>query len=179
MTAIKTRFGIHNQINLPKDEVLPGSWYPILRDALSGTAELFQWGLSDAKMGQNDRLVYAIKVEELMTKAGRGFLTKRVLVPVNSFLIRNNSQTFAVKSKMSGPFAVAAVWDIAGQWRGRPTHAFRIITGPTVEGYEELGPRWPIVLRPENERDWLWHFTDEDQALDALEPDLNLEFEVV
>jgi putative SOS response-associated peptidase YedK len=35
----------------------------------------------------------------------------------------------------------------------------------------------PVVLRPENERTWLWNFTEENEALDALEPDLNLEFE--
>ena len=49
--------------------------------------------------------------------------------------------------------------------------------GPTLEGFESLGPRMPVVLRPENERTWLWNFTEENEALDALEPDLNLEFE--
>jgi len=175
--TLKARFAIRNDIKPQRNDILPGSWHPVLRDSLAGKAEMFRWGISEAKMGQNNRLVFATKIENLLTSKGRHLLGRRLIVPVDSFSISSDGQGFVVRSTDAQPFALAAVWDVDGHWRGRPVHAFRIVTGPSIDGFERLGPRMPIVMRPENERTWLWHFTDEEGALDALEPYTELEFD--
>jgi putative SOS response-associated peptidase YedK len=175
VTALKIRFSIRNEIKPPKNELLPGSWLPIMRDSASRKAEMFRWGISEAKMGANDRLVFATKIENLVTSKGRHLLERRLIVPVESFEVRSDGQTHRICNSDRQPMALAGVWDVDGHWRGRPVRAFRLITGPTVDGLEHLGARMPLVLCPENESTWLWHFTEEEHALDALEPYLKLE----
>ncbi len=148
---------------------------PVLRDSVSRKAEMFRWGISEARMGANDRLVFATKIENMLTEQGRHLLERRLVVPVESFQIRSDGKTHRIFSRDRQPLALAAVWDVDGHWRGRPVRAFRLITGPIVDGFEQAGARMPVVLRPENESTWLWHFTEEEQALDALEPHANLE----
>jgi putative SOS response-associated peptidase YedK len=175
---LKQRFAVQNQLpTMEQKEVLPGGWYPILRDSLSGKAEMFCWGISESRLSDEKRLVFALKIEDLFTSRGRHLLQRRAIVPVESFSLRQDGKVFNLGGANYEALALAAIWDIDGYWRGRPRHAFKIITGPTVEGLEQLGPRMPIVLNPNKERIWLWHFSEENEALDALEPNVNLRVE--
>ncbi|MBU0624898.1 SOS response-associated peptidase [Patescibacteria group bacterium] len=178
LIALKQRFAIKNRVPIPAEEIFPGSWQPVLRDTLSGQAEMFRWGISEPKLGGNNRLVFAVKIENLLTDRGRHLLQQRLIVPVESFNVQYEGQIWQLRSVDFSPVALAAIWDVDGHWRGRPVHAFRIITGPTIDGFECLGPRMPIVLQPEKERSWLWHFTEEAAALDALEPNTALQIEI-
>ncbi|MFH1047343.1 MAG: SOS response-associated peptidase family protein [Patescibacteria group bacterium] len=177
MSALRPRFSIRNELLHKHQDTLPGSWLPVLRDAMSGKAEMFRWGLAESKMNGDDRLVFATKIENLLTRNGRSMLERRLIVPVESFELSSEGRSFRLRSTNLKPMALAALWDIDGHWRGRPVRAFRLITGPTLDGFEALGPRMPIVLCPSNERAWLWHFTEEDAALDALEPYTALQFD--
>ena len=158
---------------------MPGFWHPVLRDSLSGQAELFRWGISESKMGQNSRLVFAVKIEDLVSRQSRHLLERRVIVPVEAIVYSHGGVQWQIRGQEPGALALAGVWDVDGHWRGRPVRAFRVITGPTIEGFERLGPRMPIVMQPEQEKHWLWHFTEEDAALDALEPNKQLLLEKI
>jgi putative SOS response-associated peptidase YedK len=177
LTALKLSFGVRNDLSYRLNDLLPGSWLPVLRDAVSGRVELFRWGISEARMGAEDRLVFATKIEDLFTSRGRNLLERRLVVPVESFEMRCEGRAYRIRSADLKPLALAAVWDVDGHWRSRPVRAFRLITGPTIDGCSRLGPRMPIILRSDNRRAWLWHFTEETAALDALEPYTELEID--
>lgn len=168
--ALKQNFAVRNQVRIPDDDLLPGRWCPVLRDFSGRKAELFRWGISETKMGQGSRLVFAFKVENLVSVKHEHLLERRVLIPVESFTVADAGKILTIRHREDTALALAGIWDIDGHWRGRPVHAFRIISGPTVEGMEHLGSRMPLVLNPSNWRSWLWHFTDKSDALDALEP---------
>lgn len=161
------RFGVVNKLPSfpPNTEVSPGHIEPIINIQEGLTLVwIMKWGLIPywAKERGVGQKMFNVRAESVTTKLGfrQSFKTKRCLVPCNSFYewkTENGIKVPYIIEVANRPlFAFAGIYDI---WQepvsGHEIYSYAIITTPSNSAIKPIHHRMPVILRPEQERDWL------------------------
>lgn len=176
------RFGVVNRLPSfpPNIEVSPGHIEPIINFQEGLTLVwVMKWGMIPywAKERGVGNKMFNVKAESVTTKLGfrKSFKTKRCLIPCNSFYeskIENGLKVpYFIEVKDRPLFAFAGIYDI---WEepvsGHEVYSYAIITTPANQTVKPIHPRMPVILRPEQERDWLSPLTLSSRLDTLLRP---------
>lgn len=176
------RFGVVNRLPSfpPNIEVSPGHIEPIINFQEGLTLVwVMKWGMIPywAKERGVGNKMFNVKAESVTTKLGfrKSFKTKRCLIPCNSFYeskIENGLKVpYFIEVKDRPLFAFAGIYDI---WEepvsGHEVYSYAIITTPANQTVKPIHPRMPVILRPEQERDWLSPITLSSRLDTLLRP---------
>jgi putative SOS response-associated peptidase YedK len=169
-------------INLPKTyNAAPSQMLPIIReDDGERAAELMQWGLIPRwrKPGEKDNFApINARSETILEKPMFKNLIgkRRCLVPANGFYEwqkRNGAkQPYFIGVKDDPTFAFAGLYDFhkdeADEWQG----SYTILTTSANKLMEEIHDRMPVILRKEDEEEWLSpEVTDPVEIMHFLQP---------
>jgi len=139
------------------------------------------WGLipfwaKDEKIGY--KMINA-RVETVAEKPSfrKAFITRRCLVPADGYYEwvktgkpgRKPPYRIVLKSKEL--FAFAGLWETWKDPEGEIVHSYTIITTEADKLVAKIHPRMPVILRPENEDNWIDPTVrDTDSLLKLLNP---------
>lgn len=162
------RFAIQQQLFEPKSSynIAPSQIVPVItqRGDEGRALEGFKWGLvpswaKDPKIGY--KMINA-RAEGIETKPSfkNALVRRRCLVPVTGFyewrkLDAKNKQPYHIGLPDDGLFALAGLWEYWKSPEGEPLKSFTIITTSANEQMQPLHDRMPVVLEPEDEKEWL------------------------
>ena len=158
----------------PRYNVAPGDDLVVLPDDREDTITRQEWGLvpswaDDPDEGPRPINARAETVDEKPTFRD-AFERRRCLVLGDGFYewagSRGSKRPHRVHLTDDRPFAMAGLWD---RWENGST--IESVTIVTTEANDVVAPihdRMPIILEPENEREWL--HADPSQAHDLLDP---------
>jgi putative SOS response-associated peptidase YedK len=129
------------------------------------TLDQYRWGLipswaKDPKIGH--KMINA-RAETVAEKPSfkRPFQRHRCLVPADGFYEWRTDPTHPAKIPMrvelisKEPFAFAGLWDRWSDAEGKELRSFTILTTAANELVAKIHDRMPVILRPEDEDQWL------------------------
>jgi putative SOS response-associated peptidase YedK len=150
-----------------------------VRQGGGNECRLMHWGLirswaKDLTIG--NRMINA-RAETLTKKAAVKHLvgTRRCIIPVDGFYEwrREGKRKVPMWIYLNNrePFGLAGLWDVWRNPSGRPIESFTIITTDPNELVRPIHNRMPVILRPEDEGQWLEVFrTPFSKAQSLLKP---------
>ncbi|OGS42892.1 MAG: hypothetical protein A3K76_01050 [Euryarchaeota archaeon RBG_13_57_23] len=173
-----SRFGVKEDAPefVPRFNIAPTQSVPVIVRDGKRKAVMMNWGLvpfwaKDPKIG--NRLINA-RAESVSTKpAFRGALKKRrCIVPTTGFYEWRREDKvktpFYVHMKDNSFFGLAGMYD---KWRrpdGSTLQTFTIITTTPNSVLEKIHNRMPVILKPEQEEDWLSNAELSAKALEGF-----------
>jgi putative SOS response-associated peptidase YedK len=169
-------------INLPRTyNAAPSQMLPIIReDDGERAAELMQWGLIPRwrKQGEKDNFApINARAETILEKPMFKNLVakRRCLVPANGFYEwqrRNGGkQPYFIGVKDDPTFAFAGLYDMHKEEDGEWLVSYTILTTSANKLMEEIHDRMPVILRKEDEEEWLSpEVTDPAEIMHFLQP---------
>ncbi len=143
----------------------PAQWAPavIAHEGKNRIGQM-KWGLIPP-WAKDDKMAYKTfnAVDETVdTKATykRPFQSKRCLVPVDGFyewkeLNLKPKQPYRILMKSGEIFSLAGIWDTWINPEGVKIHSFSVITTTPNDLMKEIHNRMPVILRKEDEAEWL------------------------
>lgn len=162
---IRERFGIRVRTAIYKARYncAPAQMLAVITAMEPETLNFFKWGLipswsRDPSMGA--RMINA-RAETLAEKPSfrAAFRHRRCLVPADGFFEwrRDREKSpFRIRMKEGRPFAMAGIWE---QWKGEdglPVNTFSVVTTTPNRLMAEIHDRMPVILRREEEQEWLF-----------------------
>ncbi len=150
---------------VPKYNCAPGQLLPVITNKEPEVLNFYRWGLipswaKDVSIG--NRLINA-RAETIDQKPAfkKAFYHQRCLVPANGFYEwrKSDKQPFRIFLKDEPVFSMAGIWEVWPDAEKRPLYTFAIITTASMGAMEKIHDRMPVILTPEEEREWL---TSED-----------------
>src|SRR5262249_40696201 len=170
---IRVRWNLHDDLpmysrryNIAPEQVSPSTANKvpvILRYAAENECRLMRWGLipnwaKDPTIG--NRMINA-RAESLMAKPAFRQLveTRRCIVPADGFYEWRKEGKRKVRRwvhlKGREPFGLAGLWDVWRSPSGSRVDSFTIITTEPNELVRPIHNRMPVILRREDEEQWL------------------------
>ena len=148
----------------PRFNIAPGQMNPVVTRYSPNQLERMFWGLIPF-FAKDDRAKYHTinaRAEGIETKPTyrKPFRLQRCLVPATGFYEwdkkRKPSQPYYFQLKDESIFAFAGLFDV---WRdprdGTQVRSYTIITTQANELVGQIHPRMPVILRREDEEEWL------------------------
>ncbi|GGH18383.1 SOS response-associated peptidase [Paenibacillus segetis] len=161
----------------PKYNVAPMQYIPaIINTGSSNRIGQLRWGLvpSWAKDDKNASKLINARSETLLEKPSFKHLisTRRCIIPADGFYEwkkqANGKQPMRIVMSDGSIFSMAGLYDIWVDAEGKKTSTCTIITTTPNRLMEEIYDRMPVILRPEDEGDWLGRNNNDVQSLMAL-----------
>ncbi len=149
----------------PRYNIAPSQPALVVVQNAARALDQYRWGLvpswaKDPKVGH--KMINA-RAETVAEKPSfqRPFERHRCLVPADGFYEWRTDPTRAAKIPMrveltsKEPFAFAGLWDRWTDAEGRELRSFTILTTTANELVAKIYDRMPVILRPEDEDQWL------------------------
>ncbi len=146
-------------------------------DDLGREASLFRWGLipfwaDDPAIGS--RMINARSETAAEKPSFRSaYRKRRLLIPASGFYEWKKSgqakQPYYVSLKGGGPFSFAGLWERWEKGEESLESCTILTTGPNAL-LKDLHERMPVIIRPEDYRDWLDPATPPDSVAGFLKP---------
>lgn len=160
-----TRFKIKDQNLLLKTRynVTPQELMPVITKAQNNRLELMKWGLipywvEDQTIGYKLINAWAEPVAE-KPSFKRSFLSRRCLVPASGFYEWQKTDSgklpYYMYLKNKDLFSFAGLFDLWRDPSGKEVKTYTIITTIPNKLLEPIHSRMPVILKEENEDDWL------------------------
>jgi len=173
------RFRVCNRLpSFPKNiDVIPGQIEPVInRQEGLPLVWVMKWGLIPfwAKERGVGSKMFNVKAESVTAKLGfkKAFRSQRCLIPANGFYISSNFLNIDNRPL----FSFAGIYDI---WQepvsGHEVYTYAIITTTSNSTVKPISDRMPVILRRQDEQDWL----DEKTPISKLESLLRSSSEVL
>jgi len=172
--------GLRYDVEVPKDlrpnyNVAPTQMMPVIRRTESGNSilEIMKWGIP-RHIGKD--LVKQI----INTRADKSFgkfwkktvTTQRCLIPANGFYEWKGSSgkktPYFIHLKDENLFSFAGIWDEWVNEDGSKLKSFSIMTCEPNAEMSFVHSREPVILRKQNENEWLNTSSDDQQKLEEL-----------
>lgn len=166
----------------PRYNVAPTQVLPVvLREGKSekNQIELLKWGLipfwsKEPKAGYSTINARAEGIEDKPAYR-KPIRSQRCLIPADGFYewqkTGTGKQPFYIHLKSAELFGFAGLYDIYRDKQGNELKTFTIITTTANDVVEPIHDRMPVILRPEDEDEWLnTEITDPFQVTRLLKP---------
>lgn len=151
----------------PRYNIAPAQKNPVvlLNEKTERIMTDMRWGLIPF-WAKDDKIGYKMinaRVETVAEKPSyrKAFITRRCLVPADGYYEwqkigkPGRKPPFRIVLKTRELFAFAGLWDAWKDPEGQIVHSYTIITTEADKLVAKIHPRMPIILRPENEDNWI------------------------
>jgi putative SOS response-associated peptidase YedK len=162
----------------PCVDASPTCFMPIITNEFSGIIQFYRWGLVPKwarDLGQGTRL-FTTRKESIAEKPSMRNIFKynRCIVPADGFVEwKKEGKTktaFHYRHSMQPLMLLAGIWDVWSK-SGEGVYTFSIVTVPSGIGTKTADNRLPVVLSPDQAKQWLQRKQqDEDALLNLLQP---------
>ncbi|MEK4510436.1 SOS response-associated peptidase [Paenibacillus anaericanus] len=161
----------------PRYNVAPMQYIPAVINTSSGNRiGQLRWGLvpSRAKDDKHASKLINARAETLLEKPSFKKLisTRRCIIPADGFYEwkkqDDGKQPMRIVMSDRSIFSMAGLYDIWVDAEGKKTSTCTIITTTPNRLMEDIYDRMPVILRPEDEADWLGRNNNDVQSLLAL-----------
>lgn len=157
---IMASYGIANVKNIRylKGEIFPGTNIPIIFINEGRKLDFFRWGYKIR--GLNKEIINA-RIETVAEKQNfrKAFLNNRCIIPANAFFEWHNMEKGKVKYKISlkdtNLFSMAGIYDNFVDKNNNPYFGVVILTRPADEHMIKVHNRMPVLIKKEEEEEWL------------------------
>jgi putative SOS response-associated peptidase YedK len=162
----------------PRYNAAPGQDLPVLTNEDPKQVNLYRWGLipfwaKDKNVGY--KMINA-RSETLLEKGTfkNALKSKRCLVLADSFYEWKKGEKNKVPHRIHledfEPFAMAGLWDTWRDENKNVIRSFTIITTQANKLISGIHDRMPVILKRENEKEWLDTSIPIKKAVDMLQP---------
>jgi putative SOS response-associated peptidase YedK len=156
--------------------IAPTSIVPLIRERSPGVPELagVRWGLIPAwtKADRPVRPLVNVRAETLVAKSGGVLRSRRCVLPASGFYewhaTGTKKQPWLFCRRDGGGFGLAAIWDT---WRGPDGVEFdscAVVTTTPNRTLARVHDRMPVMLTPEQCRQWVATTQPDPASLQAL-----------
>lgn len=162
---IEARFGVTYADGLltPYYNAAPSQYLPVIRSDDPVHLSLAQWGFLPhwKKPAIALRAMINARAETVEKKPlfRAAFKQNRCLIPADAFYEWKRSghhkTPYRISLKTEEPFAFAGIWDVYTDAQGIATPTFAILTTDANALLATIHHRMPVILRREDEHDWL------------------------
>jgi putative SOS response-associated peptidase YedK len=161
---IQSRFETTNNLDLrPNYNAAPGQLMPVVTRNSPNKVELMKWGLipfwaKDPSIGY--KMINA-RAETVAEKPSyrNAFKSRRCLVPSTGFYEWKREgklkAPYLITVKESEMFSFAGLYETWKDVEGKEIHSFTIITTTPNQAVSDIHDRMPVILKAENEAEWL------------------------
>jgi len=175
---IKKRFkATMDGIISPNYNARPGQKLPVILNTNPSKVIMAKWGylphfIKDSKM----RAQINARGETIDEKRffSDSFKHRRCIVPADGFYewqkVKGGKQPYRIVIKSEGPFALAGIWDMGVDEKGKEIPVFTIITTEPNAVLKPIHDRMPVILREEDEEKWMSEDLSVDEAKKMLKP---------
>jgi len=147
----------------PRYNAAPGQNLPVIRNTSPDKIHLMRWGLIPAwaKSSNHEYHLINARAETISEKNvfRSAFRGRRCLVLADGFYEWSKSQgrktPYRITLRTETPFAFAGIWSIWTDQTETNVHSFSIITTEANSLVAEIHQRMPVILFPEDEKNWL------------------------
>ena len=177
---IQSRFSIKAGLENYKAvyNAAPGMNLVVISNKEPEALNLFKWGLipSWAKEASIGYKMINARSETISEKPSfrNSLNSRRCLVPADGFYEWKKDekfkQPFRILLKDESLFSFAGLWDSWISPDGKPIFSFTIITTEANRIMAGIHERMPVILQPENEKDWLGNSASQAHILQLLKP---------
>jgi len=183
-TDFKKRFGILGEI--PKFEksynISPSTYNPVIVRNSPNDLVMMRWGLIPfwAKKYKIETGFINARSEGILDKASfkRPIKYQRCLIPATGFYewkkvkleIKDEKIPYYFGIINRETFSFAGIYDTWSDAHGRETYTYAIVTAPANEIMRNVHDRMPVILRLDDEDEYLDKGTDLDTILSLLKP---------
>ena len=157
----------------------PTKKLPVIANTASGGLSHFYWG-AISKWSNNKSISNRLIVAELSQVASKpslknNLVTKRCLVPANGFYMwkkvgKKSKRPYYFSLKKDRIFSFPALWEDYEDMDGKIHHTFKLIISDNMTGLQDYGDKFPLILEPKYEQNWLNNETGIDGWLEMLQP---------
>lgn len=175
--GLQVRYGTENGLEelKPSYNVAPGLEHPVVLAGKEGKNVLvtLRWGLTPKWAKEPTQISINARAETILEKPSfrTPFLKQRCLVPADGFYEWGGEQEkrpwyFSLKNREV--FSLAAIYD---EWRysgGKVIRGYSILTTEPNALVMPVHERMPVILRREDERDWLYTPAGEAEGLSRV-----------
>jgi putative SOS response-associated peptidase YedK len=152
--------------HLPRYNIAPTQNNPVVVNRENQRVMmLMRWGLipSWAKEAEIGNMMINARIETIAQKPSfkTAFIKRRCLVPADGYYEwrkpapPGRRTPFRVVLKSKELFAFAGLWDVWKNEEGEMIPSYTIITTQADDMVGKIHPRMPVILRPENEDQWI------------------------
>ncbi|MFB5087652.1 SOS response-associated peptidase [Psychrobacillus sp. PGGUH221] len=150
----------------------------IIHDGKSNRMGQLKWGLvpswsKDEKIGYKMINARAETVDE-KPSFRQAFLKRRCLIPMNSFYewktTTSGKVPMLIKMKSDELFTVAGLWEMWKAPDGKSIYTCTLLTTEANTLMEDIHHRMPVILKQENEKNWLDSLQNIDELKSMLVP---------
>ncbi|MEI4770623.1 SOS response-associated peptidase [Psychrobacillus sp. FJAT-51614] len=148
----------------------------IINDGKNNRMGPLKWGLvppfaKDEKIGYKMINARSETVDE-KPSFRQAFLKRRCLIPMDSFYEwKTNSDgkvPMRIKMKSDEVFTVAGLWEIWKAPNGKKTYTCTLLTTEANTLMKDIHHRMPVILKRENEKEWLDSSLQDKEELKSL-----------
>ncbi len=166
---------VYDDFFSPKFNCAPGQLLPVITNEEPEILNFYRWGLipfwaKDPSIG--NKLINA-RAETIDSKPAfkNSFKNRRCLIPANGFYEwrKKDKTPFRIYLKGENLFSMAGIWDVWRDKENNEIRSFAIITTDSTGSLKEIHDRMPVILKPEDERKWLFE-QDKDILKSMLKP---------
>jgi len=169
------RYGIlRSEIKLSAgDEIFPSQQVPVIIYQERPELELARWGFPASFQ---KRLLINARAETIgERKSFKGpFRNQRCLIPANAFFEWSTEGKNKIKHRIylkeKEIFSLAGVYNLFPDQKGRMGINFVIITTEANKKIQPIHHRMPVILRQEDELDWLNPASEPEKLREILKP---------
>lgn len=163
--TISERFNVEvfDEKYKPSYNCAPGQFLPVITNEQPKELQHFFWGFlpewADAE--SSFKPLINSRAETIADKPAfkNAFQMRRCLVPANGFYEWKTDATrqpYRIFLKSEKLFAMAGIWSSTEQADGTIRESFSIVTTAANKLMQDLHHRMPLILKPEEERIWLF-----------------------
>lgn len=148
--------------------VIPGDDHPQIIQA--------KWGLippdAESERAGKENINYGIEDVEDNDRLKKGLKSRRALIPASGFYkwksTKNKSTPFYVRMLSGNLMALGGIYDVWQSPSGRKVYSFAILTDEASALIEPISERKPLVIKPEDFRDWLDEKVEPQEMLERI-----------
>jgi putative SOS response-associated peptidase YedK len=172
---IKDRFSVsYSGTFAPRYNIRPSQEVPIILNTEPDQLTPAVWGF-DLRFGDKKHFVFNTRKDSLAKPyAAKSFRERRCLIPATGFYewakVGTQKVPHLFQLTSHEPFAFAGIWkEETDEVNGSLPH-FSIITTEPNELVGKVHDRMPVILKQEDERDWIDPDLEPERALKMLAP---------
>ncbi|GAB4344043.1 MAG: SOS response-associated peptidase [Flammeovirgaceae bacterium] len=154
----------------------PSQFLPVIASSTVEAVSFFRWGLIPSWSKEISIAYHTInaRIESIFEKPAFQYAIQhqRCLVIADGYYewktIGKEKIPYYICLDNHELFSMAGIWDVWNSPKGEPIHSFSILTIPSTSKIRDIHDRMPVILRKDQEKNWISDIKITQNQLDEL-----------